>query len=437
MILAAALLGGVASRAAAQQTPLASTERRGWFGISLSCSDCYTQVGPGRVAYTRYPAISSVESGSPAHQAGLRYGDTLLAIEGLPLTSAEGFERFAGARPGEPVRLTVRKGGEQREVVVVPTSGSTTVQDYYRERLRIAQRRGYEQLRNSFRTPLGWLGMGLECEQCSVTTLGRRAQNWTFRAPPAVLTVDVDGPAHRAGLRRGDTVTAIDGVDLTTTEGGRAFAEVEPGQRVTLTVRRDGRERRVSLAAVVRPDASRQELAAFEEYRRIRDSVEAIYREMASASMARAQAEIREMERLMRELERNRHAIDSTRRRVATIDSVLRALRSAERELTGETGLGLATPRPARAPVAVAAPPAPVAPIAPVAPAPPVPAAAPPPPSAAPLRYSGRLGNLVNVEARAPGGVNVQEVADTMIVVTASGVEVRVIRRGEAVPPRR
>ncbi len=401
--------------------------RRGWFGIQLE--ENVIQRGPGRVAYVQRPAINWVESGSPAYQAGLRNGDTLVSINGLAFTTPEGFEAFATAVPGTAVRLVVRKAGQEREVSVTPMDNSTSVttQDFYMQRLRTAQRLGLTALRNAFRSPLGWLGMGLECEQCSVTNFGQRMRSASFRQPPAVLTVDVDGPAHRAGLRRGDTLTTIDGVDLTSREGGRAFADVEPGQRVTLGVRRGGAERRVVLVAVARPDATAEEIAAFDEYKRSRDSSDASYREILAASTARAQLSIRELERALREMDNSRSAADSTRRVMGSLDSIMRLLRQLERRKYNESGFDFS----------FAAPNINVAPRAYAGPVPPTPAMAPMAPMATtmsgmaasfPLRYSGRLGT-VNIEGRGYGPINATEVSDSLIVINTGTAEIKVYVR--------
>lgn len=395
--------------------------RRGWFGIQLSCDECFVQRAPGRVAYAQRPAISWVESNSPAYNAGMHSGDTIITVDGLAITSPEGFERFANALPGQNVRVGLRRNGQEREVTVVPSARNdvSTTADFYNQRLRTAQRNGLQALRNAFRSPLGWLGMGIECEQCSVTNFGMRQRGWTFRAPPAVLTVDVDGPANRAGLRRGDTLTAIDGTDLITPEGGRAFAQVEPGQRVTLTFRRAGAERRVTLAAVARPDATPEELAAFDEYKRTRDSSDAAYRQILTAAVARSQTEMRELERQLLEMQNNRTGtVDDSRRRLMVIDSILRQLRAAERQRLAGTDMaaysvsGMAMSGPM---------------IAPMAPMPSTMAIRPG--VVYPLRYSNRLGTVANVEARSAGAVNVSEVGDSLIVVTGPGFEVKVQKR--------
>ncbi len=406
--------------------------RRGWFGIQLE--ENVIQRGPGRVAYVQRPAINWVESGSPAYQAGLRNGDTLVSINGFSFTSPEGFEAFANAVAGTPVRLVVRKAGQEREVSVTPIDNpsSATTQDFYMQRLRTAQRLGLTALRNAFRAPLGWLGMGLECEQCSVTNFGQRMRGASFRQPPAVLTVDVDGPAHRAGLRRGDTLTTIDGMDLTSREGGQAFSAVEPGQRVTLGVRRGGPERRVVLVAVARPDATTEEVAAFTEYKHARDSSDATYREMLTASAARAQLSIRELERALREADNSRSAADSTRRVMGSLDSIVRLLRQLERRKYSESGFdfSFATPNINVTPRVYTpmTPGAPMPAMAPMAPMAPMATTMSGMTANFPLRYSGRLAS-VNIEGRSYGPINTSEVGDSLIVINTGTAEIKVYVR--------
>jgi hypothetical protein len=82
------------------------------------------------------------------------------------------------------------------------------------------------------------------------TTDGRTriVRRWMFNSEPRIGGIRADGPA--AGkLREGDILTAIDGVLITTREGSRRFATVEPGTPVMLTVRRDGRELPVRIVA--------------------------------------------------------------------------------------------------------------------------------------------------------------------------------------------
>jgi PDZ domain-containing protein len=424
-ILIVLVLLAAARRAPGQNTNL-SSDRRGWFGITLSSDNVIMQ--NGRVAFDRPPRVGSVNGGSPAEQAGLQRGDSIVSVDGLALTTPEGFERWSAVRPGVPVRLSVRRDGQDRDITIVPDNrqSASTIAEFYGERARLAQGREMQRLQSSFRSPMGWLGMGLECEECSISFGPRGSAR--FRSPPAVLTVDVEGPANRAGMRRGDTLLTIDGVDLTTPEGGRRFASIEPGQRVTLGVRRAGRERRVPLVAVARPDASSDELAAYQAYQRNRDSAQALYRTSVTEALTRAQVEMQDLQRMMQESAIERATMDSTRRRFATIDSALRAARMAERTaLVGAySGAYAMPPMPA------------LAPVAPVMPKPPrgyTYSYSGPVAAVAPLRYSGRLGDLVNVEARASGAVNVNEIGENEIVVTAGDVVVRITRRGTPPTP--
>ncbi|MDQ3802689.1 MAG: PDZ domain-containing protein [Acidobacteriota bacterium] len=58
-----------------------------------------------------------------------------------------------------------------------------------------------------------------------------------------VNSVAPGSPAERAGLRRGDVITAFNGAPVADTNALRnAVAGTQPGTEVSLTVNRDGRE---------------------------------------------------------------------------------------------------------------------------------------------------------------------------------------------------
>jgi membrane-associated protease RseP (regulator of RpoE activity) len=102
---------------------------------------------------------------------------------------------------------------------------------------------------------IGTIGIGeLQCENCSFdieiradSGIGRRV--WDFRSEPTIGRIVAGGPA--AGrLRAGDVITAIDGQLITTREGGLRYGALVPGRDVTLGIRRDGQEHRVSITPV-------------------------------------------------------------------------------------------------------------------------------------------------------------------------------------------
>ena len=65
--------------------------------------------------------VVSVEENGPAWQAGLREHDLIVALDGASVATVDDIHRqLAGQRAGIPIRLTILRGTERREVTVVP-----------------------------------------------------------------------------------------------------------------------------------------------------------------------------------------------------------------------------------------------------------------------------------------------------------------------------
>jgi S1-C subfamily serine protease len=65
---------------------------------------------------------------------------------------------------------------------------------------------------------------------------------------PGVVVYDVQAGsgAERAGLRKGDVITALNGTEIKDPNTFRnQIASTPPGSEVTLTIKRDGREQQV------------------------------------------------------------------------------------------------------------------------------------------------------------------------------------------------
>jgi hypothetical protein len=89
----------------------------------------------------------------------------------------------------------------------------------------------------------GDLGIsGLDCRgECTLTMNERGEENrWSFTVEPRITGVARGGPSDGI-LRVGDDLVAIDGILITTSAGGRRFANIEPGEDVRVRFRRDGR----------------------------------------------------------------------------------------------------------------------------------------------------------------------------------------------------
>jgi hypothetical protein len=73
-----------------------------------------------------------------------------------------------------------------------------------------------------------------------------RAPLWSFSREPVIGGVDGPGVGR---LREGDVLVAVDGDLITTGAGGLRYSSVRPGERVSLTLRRDGRMEELTLTA--------------------------------------------------------------------------------------------------------------------------------------------------------------------------------------------
>ena len=124
--------------------------------------------------------------------------------------------------------------------------------------------------------PPGWLGIWLVCDSCEIHR-GEGVNAWTFRSPPAIVGVADDGPARAAGLETGDTILRINGLALTSPEGGRRFGTIREGQAVTFLVRRSGTERTVRVVPGRRPEKvdERPKPAAYAKVEELRPLVQA------------------------------------------------------------------------------------------------------------------------------------------------------------------
>jgi len=126
---------------------------------------------------------------------------------------------------------------------------------------------GFEQPSPALLVPRGWFGFGFQCGECSAkSNPADSAAVWRFGSWPTVYSVDLGGPAARAGFRRGDIITHLDGISILSPEGGRRFGAIRPGQVVRWAVLREGMPRYVVARAEERPE--RRERVALTDLRR-------------------------------------------------------------------------------------------------------------------------------------------------------------------------
>ncbi|MDF1505224.1 PDZ domain-containing protein, partial [Roseisolibacter sp. H3M3-2] len=89
------------------------------------------------------------------------------------------------------------------------------------------------------RKPVGWLGVNtVDVSDLRVTAEGRVVRYCSY---PVVVSVEPGSPAEKGGLTSGDTIVAYAGRDLLKSGEIALDRLFVPGQRLRVTVRRDGR----------------------------------------------------------------------------------------------------------------------------------------------------------------------------------------------------
>jgi membrane-associated protease RseP (regulator of RpoE activity) len=101
--------------------------------------------------------------------------------------------------------------------------------------------------------PEGWFGFGISCDECGIRRHNDDVRMF-FGEAPVVESVEPGSPAARVGIRRGDRLTHVDGLALTTPAGAQRFQAIRPGQTVTWTYRRGSGTYTTRATAGRRPD---------------------------------------------------------------------------------------------------------------------------------------------------------------------------------------
>ncbi len=78
------------------------------------------ELGDAGMYASLLPRVREVFEGTPAEQAGIRYGDTLYAVDGHPIADADDFRQLVEPRAGEEVSVEIGRGDERLVVRLVP-----------------------------------------------------------------------------------------------------------------------------------------------------------------------------------------------------------------------------------------------------------------------------------------------------------------------------
>jgi S1-C subfamily serine protease len=213
-----------------------------WEGLPFAPGDPGTSRPSGAL-------ITGIVPDSPADQAGLQEGDTIVSVEGQAVEQENDLADLITAHdPGDTVTLEIERPGEE------PIEVTTTLGEH-------PDKEGTAYLGVEYRpTPqIRWFRgeeMPLEELPFDMPPLSGKG----FRLPlvgNTIVRVDEGSPAEKAGLQVGDRITKIDGDDVNPENNLQgAIAERQPGDTVRLEVERPGEEEplQITVELVEHPD---------------------------------------------------------------------------------------------------------------------------------------------------------------------------------------
>src|SRR5438094_3873892 len=164
--------------------------------------------------------VSTVESGGPAEKAGVKPGDVILAFNGKPIEQASQLPQVvAQTKPGTKAEVEVWRGGKKQTLGVAIAEMKTE------KTARAGEKPGAEE---------GGGKLGL-----AVRPLTPEEKKELGGGVQGLVVEGASGPAAKAGIRRGDLVTAVNGQPVKTVDELRALLEKSKDSAALLIRRGD------------------------------------------------------------------------------------------------------------------------------------------------------------------------------------------------------
>lgn len=195
-------------------------------------------------------------------QTSIVGGDILTAIDGQALTSMDDLISYLANYTivGQTVNLTVIKDGSEKSLKATLIARPTSVEEVSTQETQPTQ-----EPQNSSSSS-AWMGVAVTTMTPAIASAMDLPED---QKGVLILEIVQDGPADMSGLiggytpviinsKRvmigGDVITAMDDQDVSSMDDLQKFlAEKQPGQQITLTFLRDGKEQKATLTLAEKP----------------------------------------------------------------------------------------------------------------------------------------------------------------------------------------
>jgi len=202
---------------------------RGYLGVSVSDLTPDLAQGFGVAATTKGAVIQNVLPDSPAGKAGIQAGDIAVSVNGKAVETSAALTRAVSAvRPGGKVALQVLRKGQKKELT------ATVAQRPDEERIARGADGGEEEGGEKAK---GGEKLGIRVAPLTPEL----ARELRAQGDQGVVVVGVteDGPAEKAGIRRGDLILEVNLSPVTKVDDlAAAVTRLKAGDIVNLRVRR-------------------------------------------------------------------------------------------------------------------------------------------------------------------------------------------------------
>lgn len=119
-------------------------KRPAWFGFALECGDACASARSTSPPSRNLPIVARVYPDGPAARASLQVGDTIVTVDGKPMTTTELRQRIEGLPADASIRLLV--GGRRGRSSVSVRADSAKIEVLGRDSLPVRYRGEYAEV---------------------------------------------------------------------------------------------------------------------------------------------------------------------------------------------------------------------------------------------------------------------------------------------------